>query len=204
MFDITKVPAPSYFPSLCHEIFDSFMLVHGFATVQLKGRVSTGVVYGNGLQVISFGYTLEDYPAFRVLVALGLLHEERLNVEEFIALGDLMPATQGADYWNWTFADRDELISVLTRIRDQLLPEHVFPFWEAPEHLRQSLTRTRNTREARNADRGVQKQRCLAEEAFRDGRYEETIAIYEALSPVDLSPADAKRLAISRKHQSHS
>ncbi len=180
------------------------MRVHGFAAVQIKGRELRDVIYGNGRQVISFGYSLEDYPAFRVLISLGLIRKERLSIEESVALGDVMRATQGGDYWNWTFANRDELALILIRIRDQLLPEHVVPLWKDADSLLQSLIRIRKTREARNADRAVQKQRRLAEEAFRDGRYKEAIIIYEALSSVDLSPADAKRIELARKHQSSS
>jgi hypothetical protein len=90
-------------------------------------------------------------------------------------------------------------VSVLTHIRDEILPTYAKPLWDDHQLLRQLITRFYSEKDAKIELEETERKRRDAELAFKAGDFKESIRIYSALSPVDLTPTDRKRIEVARK-----
>ena len=192
--DISKRLVP-YFEPVCREVFDSYLAQHGFQYLKLNSK--TRVTYGNGDQNISFSYWIEDAPRYVVGVGLDV---GNYDAEKGADLSDLVPIDDHkAKYWEWEFNDADSLHQIFLRIRDNVLPRYALPFWQQTDLLQNALNRVESGRQAKDASDEANKLRNQAAAAFRNKDFQEAVRLYRKISPIDLSPADQKRLEISLK-----
>ncbi len=192
--DISKRLVP-YFEPVCREVFDSYLAQHGFQYLKLNSK--TRVTYGSGDQVISFSYWIEDAPRYVVGVGLDV---GNYDTEKGADLSDLVPIDDHrAKYWGWEFNDADSLHQIFLRIRDNVLPRYALPFWQQTDLLQNALNRVESGRQAKEASDEANKLRNQAAAAFRNKNFQEAVHLYRKISPIDLSPADQKRLEISLK-----
>ena len=193
--DISSRLVP-YFEPVCREVFDSYLAQHGFQHLKLTSQ--TRVIYGNGNQTISFSYWIEDAPRYVVGVGLdvGDYHSEKgADLSDLVRIDD-----DEAKYWEWEFNDADSLHQICLRIRDNVLPRYALPFWQQTDLLQNALNRVESGRQAKEASDEANKLRNQAAAAFRNKNFHGTVRLYRKLSPIDLSPADQKRLEIALKY----
>ena len=184
-----------YFEPVCREVLDSYLAQNGFQNLKLHRP--TRVIYGNGEQIIGFSYWTEDAPRYVVGVGLDV---GNYDTEKGADLSDLVPIDDHkAKYWGWEFNDADSLHQICLRIRDNVLPRYALPFWQQTDLLQNALNRVESGRQAKEASDEANKLRNQAAAAFRNKNFQEAVRLYRKISPIDLSPADQKRLEISLK-----
>lgn len=184
-----------FFKPVCREVLDPYFLEQGFEHTDIDREAT--IAYSNGDHTVGFSYWIEDRPNFVVMIGLA---EGSYHQDAGAALGDLAAIMDdNAKYWEWNFHNPDELRQVLMRIRDQVLPNYAAPLWQQPTVLHQRLIQARERLDTQADSRKVARTKELAAAAFRGERFDQVISLYRQLSPVDLSPADQKRLDIALK-----
>ncbi len=188
-----------YFKPACGRVIEPYLSLFGFSRLAFErdGEESTIVVaYSRENVLLTFSYWPEHFPNYCVMVDIGFIEGDAVPERSRIGLWCAIPDDKR---WSTVFRTEDELAIVLTRIRDDVLPSYARPLWDDPQQLTQLITRCYNEQEARGSSREAERKRQQAEMAFKAGNFGEVVSIYAALSSVDLTATDRKRLEIARR-----
>jgi hypothetical protein len=189
----------AYFRRVCLELLAPYLRLFGFSQVVVKHdglEARHRVAFSNDEVLLDFSYWPEDFPTYCVMVGIGFIDGELVLERSQIGLWCAIPPDKRVQT---SFRTEQELVTVMTIIRDEILPCYARPLWTDLQLLSQLITRCYNEQEARDELAETEKKRLQAEAAFRNGEYGRVVSIYAELSPVDLTPTDQKRLAIARK-----
>lgn len=188
-------PELEYFVPACRSVLGPYLHSKGFE-VDASGARSVGVKFSNGRTALEFTYWLEDSPNYRVLIGISLVRGTSDADPAGVGLGYAMPLDQQE---TWDFRDEKELSEKLTHLVEHILPAYAEPLWQSPQQIAVLAKGWRDAEHATARAEFVKDKRVRAEQAFKSGKIQEVISIYEALTPLELDATDLKRLELARK-----
>lgn len=189
----------AYFKKACDQLLEPYLRLFGFNWVTMKHGEEEAIshaVYTNDEVLLDFCYWAEDFPNYCVMVGIGFTDGHLVLTRSQIGLWCAIPPDKQEQT---NFRNEAELVSVLTQIRDEILPTYAKPLWEDHQLLRQLITRFHSENDAKIELAETERKRREAELAFKAGNFKESIKIYSELSPIDLTDTDRKRFEVAKK-----
>lgn len=193
-------PSLSYFEPLCRKVFDQYFMQRGFINSKAD---KTGCAYFMNDIFLRVHYYLEDSPKFSPMVTIGFVKKQpNSSVEsESIGLWYAVPETiEARNYESWIFSNVEELEKSLIRLRDEVVDIYAKFLWEHPLELRRLVDKLKEEVRKRYNAEIMEKKKKDAESAFRNKNYQEALKIYDEIDVSYLSPAELKRIELSRKY----
>lgn len=199
MEDWSKLRA-DYFEPVARDVFEHYLRQHGFGEGEADEIGS--LTFHRGEVVLRVYYWVEDRPNYSPMVSMRLdLKSPLAPAFDEIGLWYAVPANaEEHNYETWHFSNAEELRSVLSRIRDQVVDVYARPLWEDPDRLASLIDRRFAEYEAERSNRVVNQNKQDAERAFRAQDYEKAAKLYGAINEADLSLAERKRHEIAKRH----
>lgn len=191
-----------YFEPVARDVFDHYMRANGFGDGEAD---ETGCLTYHRREVfLRVYYYVEDRPKYSPMVSMGLdLKSPLAPAFDQIGLWYAVPPNAvERNYETWTYSNADELKSVLSRIRDEVVEVYARPLWEDPDRLAILIDRRHQEYKAERSGAVVNKNKQEAERAFRAQDYEKAAKLYGSINEADLSMAERKRHEIAKKHLS--
>jgi hypothetical protein len=123
-----------YFEQVAREVFDQYLGQYGFG----RGEADEAgcLTYRRRKVFLHLNYFVEDSPKYSPMVNIGLADRAHYLTLDRIGLWYAIP--EGSElrfYEDWRYSNADELKSVLTRIRDEVVDVYARPLWENAEKL---------------------------------------------------------------------
>ena len=191
-----------YFEPVARDVFDHYLREHEFGNGEAD---ETGCLTYHRREVfVRVYYYVEDSPKYAPMVSIGLdLKSPLAAAVEEIGVWYAVPTNaEERNYETWTFSNADELRSVLSRIRNQIVDVYARPLWEDPDRLASLIDRRNEEYDAERSNRVVKQNKQDAERAFRAHDYEKAAKLYSLINEADLSMAERKRHEIAKRHSS--
>jgi hypothetical protein len=198
--------AVDYFEPVAREVFDSYMQSHRFS--RGKANEFGELTFRRGGCFMDVGYNFDERPNLCPQVRIGLVRWFWLRSGfDHISLWYAIPEDrEERDYELWRYFNAEELRTVLTRIRDEVVEVYARPLLEDTKKL--SALIEQNSREVKAArEREIENEmlrriREEADRAFRSRDYSKAATLYGQIGVPKLSPVERKRLELSKKYAS--
>ena len=189
-----------YFEPVAREVFDEYLRQHGFG----KGEADEigCLTYRRSEVFLRVYYWVEDNPNYSPMVSVGLdLRSPLVPAVEQIGLWYAVPEdAEQRNYETWLFSNREQLKTVLSRIRDEVVDVYGRPLWEDPDRLAVLIDRRNEEYKAERSNAIAARNKQDAERAFRAQDYAKAAQLYGAINEADLSLAERKRHEIAKRH----
>jgi hypothetical protein len=201
MEDWLKLRA-DYFEPVAREVFDHYLRQHGFGNGEADETGS--LTYHRGEVTLQVYYWVEDFPDYSPMVSLGVdLKSPLVLASDAIGLWYAVPPNaEERNYETWHFSNAEEMRSVFTRIRDEVVEVYARPLWDDPDRLASLIDRRAEEYDAERSAEVVKRNKQDAERAFRAQDYEKAAKLYASINETDLSLAERKRHEIAKRHLS--
>jgi len=197
MDSFLKALSVQYFEEISKKILDMFLPKHGFKLLESS---ETKVIYNNKSDIfLEIYYYPEDIPNYSLMIGIGFIRRNDNSVTyEGAGLWYALP--QGYDYKDWKFSNKEGLEKNLTRICNNVFEQYAKPLWGNPNKLR-NLIDTQLNESRSNAEKHLRDQSLLkAKQAFKTGKYEEAVKIYDKIGLNNLTTVEQKMYHMGKKH----